>query len=91
MALLKFVDAHDCRNEILEQWIALQSKAARISGSSEGGAGAIDNPYSKCLILMQSLLGEDKHLVFLKGCKELENVFAHKAFMVLITLSTRPS
>ncbi|KAB1216064.1 hypothetical protein CJ030_MR4G009600 [Morella rubra] len=44
------------------------SRATGLLCSSEGGADAIDDLYSKCLILMQSLLGEDEHTVFLKGC-----------------------
>ncbi|KAB1210530.1 hypothetical protein CJ030_MR6G010826 [Morella rubra] len=82
-ALLKFVSAQDRQNEILEQWITIQNKACGVAGSSKVGLECIDDSYSECVLLMQSILGEDEIAVFLKGCKELENGFAHKAFLVM--------
>lgn len=83
MPLLKFVRAQDRHNDILENWIALQSKVVGISCSSQEGAADSDDPYLKCLLLMQALLGEDEHAVLLKGCKELQNEFMQKAFMIM--------
>ncbi|KAB1215479.1 hypothetical protein CJ030_MR4G022375 [Morella rubra] len=82
-ALLKFVGAQDRRNEILEQWIAIQNKVAGITTSNQVGPDCANDTYSKCLIMMQSILGEDEHAVLLKGCKELESEYAQKAFLVM--------
>lgn len=54
----------------------MQNKATGITGSIQVGPKSVDDPYSKCVLLMPSMLGEDETTMFLKGYKELENVFA---------------
>lgn len=81
--LLKFVGAQDRGNNILEQWIAMKSKSPYMIGPSQDGADGANDPYTKCLILMQSMMEEDENAVFLKACKELENAFTQKTFLVM--------
>lgn len=84
MALLKFVGAQNRHNDILEQRIAMKSKSHGMTGPSEDEYDVANDPYSKCLLLMQSVMQEDDNNVFLKECKELENIFTQKVFLVMI-------
>ncbi|KAB1200390.1 hypothetical protein CJ030_MR0G007456 [Morella rubra] len=83
MALLKFVGAQNRHNDILEQRVAMKSKSHGMTGPSEDEYDVANDLYSKCLLLMQSVMQEDDNNVFLKEWKELENIFAQKVFLVM--------
>lgn len=83
-AWIKFVEIADRQNAIMEDWLSTQKQHLVASApTSAFNVGFLDDPYSHCVNILKDMQCESEEHVFLKGCKELQNEYDQKAFLLM--------
>lgn len=83
-AWIKFVGIADRWNAIMEYWLSTQKQHLVASAATSAfNAGFLDDPYLHCVNILKDMQRESEEHVFLKGCKELQNEYAQKAFLLM--------
>ncbi|KAB1223712.1 hypothetical protein CJ030_MR2G004718 [Morella rubra] len=71
-------------NAIMEDWLSTQKQNLVASApTSAFNAGFLDDPYSHCVNILKDMQRESEEHVFLKGCKELQNEYDQRAFLLM--------
>ncbi|KAB1220380.1 hypothetical protein CJ030_MR3G009840 [Morella rubra] len=86
-ALHQFVVIAARGNDILEQWLLVQGHQQQQYSSRKTPTSYdsdwLEDAYSKCVRILQGLLKVGEQSRFLKGCKELQNEFVQKVFLLM--------